>query len=152
MVINNKETRHEVNAVFRRRVAAHDEGIKHDTQRFLRQARPVVADSKKDFGLGVIFSQFRRQRDAAACRQAGQFVFQQKFEKPANLRLVRLQCRQRIGNLVVNLDAPRGELILERFEGRADGFVDEHLVGELKRRRSGCRPQILEQSVDFFDL
>ena len=50
VMVNDKITGHQVNAVFGRRVAANHKWVKDHTKRFLGQAGTVVADLHLDFG------------------------------------------------------------------------------------------------------
>ena len=91
-----------MDAVFNRAVASHNERIENDAQRFFRHAGAVVRDLDLDFCLSVVraIHDGSGKIDAAARRQAGDFIFEQQFKQAAELRLVHLQRRQRNGNQV----------------------------------------------------
>ncbi len=76
VMVDDEKAGNQINAVFGRHAVTHDKRIEDDTQRLLRQARPVVADLNDDFRFGPGILQFRRQGDAAAGGQHVQFVLQ----------------------------------------------------------------------------
>lgn len=76
VMVHNKKRSHQVNAILGWHVTAHNKRVEDCAQCALRKSRPVVADLNDHFLFWVIL-QFRRQRDAAAGGQYGQFFLEQ---------------------------------------------------------------------------
>jgi hypothetical protein len=115
VVVDDEVAGHQVDSVLHRAVAANHKRIEHQAQRFLRKARAIVADLDLNM---LLLSRLARvsfggELNAAAGRQAGDFVFQQQLKKPVHFRLINAQLRKRFGNLILDPDSFGLEPILE---------------------------------------